>query len=294
MAVCFTDGDPTGDWSRDEVTAPQGSRRRSKPAAPVSDPGLGLAVASEEEPLPGPAPAALSPSGGWHPLPGVERDVTGMYMVDDGEERTWFAAFGGRARGPFSTDELALLAKKGRVRASTLVWRPGFTGWKRVRCRNESVEQDLRWLRTLVRARRRHEQGAANLAEEQGISALRLSNADFEEPRRTPPPVPDDDSHASMPPKPPAPPRVLFLGRKMPDAFAADRVFGEPALGETSVREETLVRERRRYRQRMFFFGAALTALGLIAVGFTLPALGVETSPLLDPFFRVVAALLPG
>jgi len=289
MAVAVGDGDPTGDWNRDEVTTPE-RRPRVYAAADV-----GMITDDLHPPgvaTPGPAPAALSGSGVFRPLPGVERGVTGMHMAmtSGTPSDEWYAAFGGRARGPFSHQELSLLAEKGRIRASTLVWKPGFNGWRRVQCENRSVDRDLRWLRSLISTRKRRERKAVEKAElRQGIQRIRLRRGEFLEPSKTPPPMPNgemlDEDYAAAH-RPP----VLVVGKRMPPTLAVDRLFPDAHLPEVTVRESTLVRERRRYRAQMFTAGALLTAAGILTVGYALPALGVDT---LSPLFRFLVALLP-
>lgn len=286
MAIADGDGEATGDWSRDEVTEPQ--RLRSKPTV-LSPEAVHMVTDDLLPDAPGPEPAARSESGVYRPLPGVEREVTGMHLIaaDDAEQREWYAAFGGRARGPFSREEMKLLARKGRIAGSTLVWKPGFGAWHRVQEHNHSGEHDLLWLRSLLETRRRRERkGALSAEAAAGITRMRMRKGEFLEPRKTPPPIPGDAVEAQPEHRPP----VLFVGKRMP-SYAADRLFGETQLGGLKVREETLVRERRRYRRRMFFAGALIATLGVVAVGYTLPALGVDT---LSPVFRLVASLLSG
>lgn len=281
MAVCLSDrGEVVHD---DDITQPLGVRHK-KLRAPMSDPAMqvlptevGMAAADA-----GPAPAALSRSGVYRPLPGVSRGVTGLHMPTVGAAmpgRDWYAAFGGRARGPYSRTELELLAEQGRVRSSTLVWRPGFEAWRRVRGEGKPHDRDLDWLRGIVDARKRRERAASDrAAREHGIHRLHLD--DLGAPPKTPPPLPvvdytELDGASTKRP-------VLLVGRKLPKAqrpsedalaFAADRVFGQPQLGETRVRE--LERSERRTRHRAFLAGALLAGFGVVLVAYTLPALGL-------------------
>ena len=111
-------------------------------------------------------PATLSASGLFRPLPGVHREVTGMYFPNleeitrDGTVvtgRVWYAAVDHRPRGPFSASEMIGLAEKGKIRDGTLVWRPGFGTWKRVKHGEVGTREDLSWLRKVVLARKLRE-----------------------------------------------------------------------------------------------------------------------------------------
>ena len=129
-----------------------------------------------------PAPAALSPSGVYRALPGVERDVTGLHFAAPPPERAsariWYAAVGGRARGPYAATEMLALVDDGRIQGGSLVWRPGFAAWQRVRSDDESAEgSDLQWLARAVKERRRRELRAQDDAEKRGIRRVRLPSA---------------------------------------------------------------------------------------------------------------------
>lgn len=295
MAVCLGDGGQA--THEEDITQPLGVRRRRRRRghAPARDVAVqvlptevGMAAADA-----GPAPAALSASGVYRPLPGVGRGVTGLHMPKVGAAmpgRDWYAAFGGRARGPYSRTELELLAEQGRVRSSTLVWRPGFDAWRRVRGEGKPEDVDLDWLRGIVAARKRRERAISDrAAREHGIHRLHLD--DFATPPKTPPPLPvvdytgEDGASAKRP--------VLLVGRKLPKgqhegeqdlAFAADRMFGEPRLGEPKVSGLEHAARRSRHR-RAFLAGALIAAFGVVLVAYTLPAVG-----LLPP--AVVEALL--
>lgn len=144
--------------------------------------GLGqeLAAASPDVAM----PAALSASGVYRPMPGVTRDVTGLFFSDletlkrEGKpvaSRVWYAAIGNRPRGPYSASEVISLAQKGKVRESTLVWRPGFATWKRVKDGDAGTAEDLSWLRNIVSARLRREREAEERARARGIASLNLT-----------------------------------------------------------------------------------------------------------------------
>ncbi len=290
MAVCFGDRDDV--IHDDDITQPLGLRRhrsakveRASEVIQALPTEVGMAAADA-----GPAPAALSKSGVYRPLPGVGRGVTGVHMPRASAAmpgRDWYAAFGGRPRGPFSRAELELLAEQGRVRSSTLVWRPGFAEWRRVKDR----DRDLEWLRGVVVERKRRERAASDkAAREHGIHRLHLD--DFASPPNTPPPLPsvtDDGQHAGSA----GPPRVLFLGRSLPgrsskrrqaasaEDFAADRVFGTPHLGEGPAQPASL-RHRRRRNALAFAAGALFAGLGVVLVSYTLPALGMPLATVVE------------
>lgn len=129
-------------------------------------------------------PAALSASGVYRPMPGVTRDVTGLFFSDletlkrEGKpvaSRVWYAAIGNRPRGPYSASEVISLAQKGKVREGTLVWRPGFATWKRVKDGDAGTAEDLSWLRNIVSARLRREREAEERARARGIASLNLT-----------------------------------------------------------------------------------------------------------------------
>ena len=65
-----------------------------------------------------------------------------------------------------------MLAQKGKIRASTLVWKPGCSGWKPLK---HVVDFDVAILLDAVRARKRREREAEGLAQRRlGISPVRL------------------------------------------------------------------------------------------------------------------------
>ncbi|MBI1947963.1 MAG: zinc-ribbon domain-containing protein [Deltaproteobacteria bacterium] len=152
-------------------------RRRS------SSSGGGLAVETSGE-RDVEIPAALSASGVFRPMPGVTRDVTGLFFSDldtlkrEGKpvaSRVWYAAIGNRPRGPFSASEIISLAQKGKVREATLVWRPGFSAWKRVKDGYAGGSEDLSWLGNIVSARQRRERDAEERAAARGIASLQVT-----------------------------------------------------------------------------------------------------------------------
>jgi predicted Zn finger-like uncharacterized protein len=120
------------------------------------------------------APAALSASGVFRPLPGVHRQVTGLFFPELAElkslgkntaSRVWYAAIDNRPRGPFSATEMLGLADKGKIRDATLVWRPGFSTWKKVKHGLVGSAEDLSWLRKTVLARKLRELDAQDRAQ---------------------------------------------------------------------------------------------------------------------------------
>lgn len=159
-------------------------------------------------------PAALSASGIFRPLPGVHRQVTGLFFPEldqlqlEGKptsSRVWYAAIDARPRGPFSATEMMSLAERGKIRDATLVWRPGFPQWKRVRHGDIASGEDLSWLRKVVLARKLREIDAAERAEEVAATGklpkvqLTRSKAGGKKPTwqggaaGLPPALPDDD-----------------------------------------------------------------------------------------------------
>jgi hypothetical protein len=172
----------------DEDTRPSLPRRRRNtgaPSAAVSASMHGLAVGDDPQ-----MPAALSASGVYRPLEGVQRNVTGFYFPEIEElkrhgkqtsSRIWYAAIdgsdgrGARPRGPFSASEMVELAHKGKVRDATLVWRPGFGGWKRVKHGEAGTSEDLSWLKNVVTQRKVREREAEREAEKRGIKPVQLS-----------------------------------------------------------------------------------------------------------------------
>jgi predicted Zn finger-like uncharacterized protein len=122
------------------------------------------------------------------------RQVTGVFLpllssttsAHEGTAHFW-AAIAGRSRGPFTARELVMLAEKGRVRAGTLLWRPGASAWKPLK---EITEFDVAWLRDAVARRKVREQEAAAAAlAQRGISPIRIERQTV---RPTLPPLPAD------------------------------------------------------------------------------------------------------
>jgi hypothetical protein len=133
------------------------------------------------------APATLGASGGLQRAAGVSRAVTGVFSGvlasdlpapssstrnDGNRSRVWFCAIEGRACGPYNADEMLALAHKGKVRTSTLIWRPGASGWKPLRAVDAF---DVAWLLDAARQRKHAEQRAEHdLLRRRGIVPVRL------------------------------------------------------------------------------------------------------------------------
>jgi hypothetical protein len=119
---------------------------------------------------------------------GADRNVTGVFLRAEDADlglRTkpqrptqlrpsdrFYAAINGEARGPFSAQEMLMLAEKGKVRAGTLLWRPQSSGWTPLK---NVTEYDVEFLRAAVRDRKRREREAELLAQRKlGITPVRL------------------------------------------------------------------------------------------------------------------------
>lgn len=153
------------------------------------------------------APAALSASGIFRPMPGVHRQVTGLFFPElDAMDalghpgaratRVWYAAIDARPRGPFSATEMIALAEKGKIRESTLIWRPGFKTWLQVK---SELSEELSWLKKIVGARKLREREAQQRAEMRlGIKPVSLTRtssgkkASYVSGVGMPPPLPED------------------------------------------------------------------------------------------------------
>lgn len=174
----------------DEDTRPTPARRK-RAEQTISADGLESlshdSAGDELADLGGEVPAALSASGVFRPLPGVHRNVTGFFFPELEElkklgqqtsSRLWYVAIGDRPRGPFAAAEVISLAEKGKVRDSTLVWRPGFGSWKRVKSGVAGSAEDLSWLHNVVQQRKVREREAQLEAERRlGIRPVHLSRS---------------------------------------------------------------------------------------------------------------------
>jgi len=130
-----------------------------------------------------PFAAVAMPDGAGLAEGGASRDVTGIFLPmlatldvpaqqKEQSNRLFFAAIDGRSRGPFTAREMVMLAEKGKVRASTLMWRAGASGWKPLR---SVTEFDVGWLQDAVRRRKRREQEAEKVTlQKHGITPILL------------------------------------------------------------------------------------------------------------------------
>lgn len=236
-------------------------RRRGAPA----DAGLAQERASERDVD---IPAALSASGVYRPMPGVTRDVTGLFFSDldtlkrEGKpvaSRVWYAAISNRPRGPFSASEMISLAQKGKVRESTLVWRPGFGTWKQVRDGYAGGAEDLSWLRNIISARLRREQDAELRARTHGIATLNVT-------RTSSGPRPTHGSAIwSVPEMPPLPPDDDEQGTAAPPRSPVDRPVPFEWRAEESAVRAIGVRRRSDTALWTVAFTAALVLVALVA-----------------------------
>jgi len=180
-AVMVVDRDRSFDSSEDD-TANALPRPRRRPDAGLvagfqaSEPEFtdihGLAPA-------GPLPVTKGKDGKLKQRAGVRREVTGMHLASTAADvdKVWYAAIAGEARGPYAKDEMVGLARRGKVRGSTLVWRPGFDDWQRIRTRKSDTPGDLVWLRDVVVARKRQERHAQAAAKRKlGIHPIILDD----------------------------------------------------------------------------------------------------------------------
>lgn len=234
------------------------------------------------------APASFSSSGGLQSSSGVSREVTGIFMgmlasVEGGIEgldglelesgvesdtssaptkkksAVFYAAIEGRARGPYSAKEMLMLAEKGKIRAGTLLWKPGASGWKPLK----HVEDfDVAFLLDAVRTRKRREREAELLAERKlGITPVRLERQTVR-PLRSAPALPFD-------------------------AFFDDADAGNTSLTAPANWQASLPPTSTKPRVRAPFLMAAAFAGGVVAVVavlFALSALGL-VGPLRDVAF---------
>ncbi len=122
-------------------------------------------------------PAFLSPSGTFKPRPEVEQRITGLHMhaADDSVGRVWFAAINGKTKGPYTEDEVLLLAEVGKLRGRSLLWKPGFKKWIRVR-NPEGDSSELDWVRKAVLQRKQLEvQSFEEARKTLGVKAMILN-----------------------------------------------------------------------------------------------------------------------
>ncbi len=177
---------------RPATETPAPGRPSPPPRAPVDDPERPVVTGVWRRPFAAvAAPASMSASGQLQSVAGVGRAVTGVFpglasgvvgpstvahapgrTASKPLKRVWFCAIDGRPRGPYTADELLTLAEKGRLRASTLLWRPGADGWQALR---SFTGADVAWLLDAVQKRRQQEQRAEeDLLRRRGIVPVRL------------------------------------------------------------------------------------------------------------------------
>lgn len=101
-------------------------------------------------------------------------DVPGESSPEERSQRLFFAAIGGRSRGPFTAKEMVTLADKGKVRSGTLVWKAGTSTWQPLRA---VTAFDAGWLQDAVKRRKRKEVDAETAAlDKAGITPLLLEH----------------------------------------------------------------------------------------------------------------------
>jgi len=195
-------------------------------------------------------PEALGAGGGGQGA----RQVTGVFLpllssMESAREGTahFWAAIAGRSRGPFTARELVMLAEKGRVRAGTLLWRPGASAWKPLK---EITEFDVAWLRDAVARRKvREQEAAAATLAQRGIAPIRIERQTV---RPTLPALPPDAWESALHDAPSAIPRLV----------------GGEATGSFEWRAPTVSgRDRRRRTGRVIAAGVVvgLAVAGIVA-----------------------------
>jgi predicted Zn finger-like uncharacterized protein len=179
------------------------------------------------------------------------RQVTGVFLpllssaeaAHEGTAHFW-AAIAGRSRGPFTARELVMLAEKGRIRAGTLLWRPGASTWKPLK---EITEFDIAWLRDAVARRKRREREAAAAAlAQRGIAPIRIERQTV----RAAPPLPADAWESALSDAPSAIPQLV----------------GGEATGSFEWRAPTLSARARRRRTGRVVAAGVVAGLVVAAV----------------------------
>ena len=268
--------------SRDDVFARTGGVSPHQPSTPLVTGVMKNPFANVT------APASFSSSGGLQSSSGVSREVTGIFMgmlasVEGGVEGlevegdvdtrattkkksdVFYAAIEGRARGPFSSKEMLMLAEKGKIRAGTLLWKPGAAGWKPLK---HVDDFDVAFLLDAVRTRKRREREAELLAERKlGITPVRLE-------RQTVRPL--RPSHANAP--------ALPFDAFFDDADAGNTNIAAPANWQASiVPTTTKPRVRAPFAiAAAFVGGVAVVVAAFVALSALWPLgpwAGVVTSP---------------
>ncbi len=140
------------------------------PAASGFEPGI---TNVHDAVAPSESPVMLSETGTFRPRPGVLPEITDVKFAlhNDRSERVWYASIENEAKGPFTEDEVLLLAEMGRVRGSTYMWRPGFSEWLPIRT-GQKEHGMLEPFRQTVIQRKIYEQSLAErAAQKAGINA---------------------------------------------------------------------------------------------------------------------------
>lgn len=189
------------------------------------------------------------------------RQVTGVFLpllssaeaAHEGTAHFW-AAIAGRSRGPFTARELVMLAEKGRVRAGTLLWRPGASNWKPLK---EITEFDIAWLRDAVARRKRREgEAAAAALAQRGIAPIRIERQTV----RATPPLPADAWENALSDAPSAIPQLV----------------GGEATGSFEWRAPTLSGRARRRRTGRVIAAGVVAGLVVAAVAAVVAAVAIR------------------
>lgn len=230
------------------VTATTTSAVTTRPAAPTTALTTGVMMNPFADVA---IPEGLGAGGAGGAGGGPGRQVTGVFLpllssaeaAREGTAHFW-AAIAGRSRGPFTARELVMLAEKGKVRAGTLLWRPGASAWRPLK---DVTEFDVAWLRDAVARRkmREREAAAATLAQ-RGIAPIRIERQTV----RATPPLPADAWENALSDAPSAIPQL---------------VAGE-STGSFEWRAPTLSRRARRRRTGRVIAAGVIAGLGVAAI----------------------------
>jgi predicted Zn finger-like uncharacterized protein len=230
------------------------------------------------------APGAMA-AGAAAATPEPGADVAGAFLAtaalpstaSSSSPRVWFCALEGRARGPYTAAELVRLAGKGRVRSSTLLWRPGSGGWAPL---HRFVAFDVSWLREAVRQRKQHEIAAEQATlRRRGIVPVRLERRTV---RAARPPDVDVVDTVGVAPSAVAPTQPLVFdnldGEAVPLALAPDAIVASPFVWQapTGPRPEA-------GRRRPAVAVAVVVAVVGIAVAVAFVVAGLSGGPLALP-----------
>jgi predicted Zn finger-like uncharacterized protein len=165
----------------------------------------------------------------------ASRHVTGVFqmMLEDAAVapavvRVWYAAIGGRTRGPFSPAEMLTLARRGKLRRTTLLWRGGMESWAAL---EQVPSHEAPGLTAAVLERRAREAQAQQQAAAHGIPSLNLQRMTVPT-SGTVPPMPVD----SMPPRPAHDDGAMAALEPIAAPLARDR--GQRAVVTASERQQ--------------------------------------------------------